>query len=192
MTSLEINKLLPIQTSNVQMKFGVDNQSQTEASRSGNQKYQYGRQAAILKVTSLKTNRLLPIVTSNMYRQFQIEIPKQTWVTLRKPCRLQTDGQDKSSIRPTNCAGRGIKTFCAWLMGIFWTWPQWNFAHLATVMLAFPANVSLRFNHSNLIDYWLIVGICYGSTSLIFHYAPAWLLQSNAHHGNCTSGMSGC
>ena len=60
---------------------------------SGSWKIQYGRQAAILKVTSLKINRLLPIATNNMHMKFEIEIPKQTWVTLRKPCHLQTDGQ---------------------------------------------------------------------------------------------------
>ena len=60
---------------------------------SGNQKIQYGRQAAILKVTSLKINRLLPMATINMHMKFKIEIPKQTWLMLRKPCRLQTDGQ---------------------------------------------------------------------------------------------------
>ena len=57
---------------------------------SGNQKIQDGRQAAILKVTSLKINRLLPMATNNMHVKFQTEIPKQTWVTLRKPDR-QTD-----------------------------------------------------------------------------------------------------
>ena len=57
---------------------------------SGNRQIQDGRQAAILKVTSLKINRLLPMATSNMHMKF--EILKQTWVTLRKPCRLQTDG----------------------------------------------------------------------------------------------------
>ena len=60
---------------------------------SGNRKIQAGCQAAILKVTLLKINRLLPIATNNMHMKFQIEIPKQTWVTLRKPCRLQTDRQ---------------------------------------------------------------------------------------------------
>ena len=60
---------------------------------SGNQKIQYGRQAAIFKVTSLKINRLLPMVTINMHMKFEIEIPKQTWLMLRKPCRLQTDGR---------------------------------------------------------------------------------------------------
>ena len=60
---------------------------------SWNQKIQYGRQAAILKVTSLKINRLLPMATINMHMKFEIEIPKQTWLMLRKPCRLQTDGR---------------------------------------------------------------------------------------------------
>ena len=60
---------------------------------SGNRKIQDGCQAAILKVTLLKINRLLPVATNNMHMKFLIEIPKQTWVTLRKPCRLQTDRQ---------------------------------------------------------------------------------------------------
>ena len=60
---------------------------------SGNQKIQYGRQAAILKVTSLKINRLLPVATINMHMKFEIEILKKTWLMLRKPCRLQADGR---------------------------------------------------------------------------------------------------
>ena len=71
---------------------------------SGKQKIQDGHQAAILEVTSLKINRLLPMATHNMHIKFEIEIPKQTWVMLRKPCRLQTDGQTdgqgESSIPP--------------------------------------------------------------------------------------------
>ena len=59
---------------------------------SGNRKIQYGRQTDILKVTSLKIYRLLPRATNNMHLKFEIEIPKQSWVMLRKPCRLQTDG----------------------------------------------------------------------------------------------------
>ena len=58
---------------------------------SGNQKIQYGHQVAILKVTSLKINRLLPMATINMHMKFEIEIPKENWLMLRKPCRLQTD-----------------------------------------------------------------------------------------------------
>ena len=44
-------------------------------------------------MTSLKINRLLPMATINMHMKFEIEIPKQTWLMLRKPCRLQTDGR---------------------------------------------------------------------------------------------------
>ena len=79
---------------------------------SRNWKIQYGCQAAILKVTSLKIKMLLPIATKHMHMKFEIEIPKQTWVTLRKPCRLQTDGRTRwiqSSIPRTNFVGRGHK-----------------------------------------------------------------------------------
>ena len=31
------------------------------------------------------------MATINMHMKFEIEIPKQTWLMLRKPCRLQTD-----------------------------------------------------------------------------------------------------
>ena len=78
---------------------------------SGNQIIQYGHQAAILNVTSLKINRLLPMATIKMHMKFEIEIPKQTWLMLRKPCRLQTDGrtdrQGESSIPPSNFVGQG-------------------------------------------------------------------------------------
>ena len=37
--------------------------------------------------------RLLLIATKNMHTKFEIEISKQPWVTLRKPCHLQTDGR---------------------------------------------------------------------------------------------------
>ena len=66
---------------------------------SGNQKIQYGRQAAILKVTLLKINRLLPMATINMHMKFEIEIPKETWLMLRKPCRQQTDGRTDGRTR---------------------------------------------------------------------------------------------
>ena len=69
LTLLKINRLLKIYISIVPLKFGVDIQSQTKVRvhlslelifkakpklESGNQKIQYGHQAAILKVTSLK------------------------------------------------------------------------------------------------------------------------------------------
>ena len=89
---------------------------------SGNRKLQDVRQATILNVISLKINRLLPMATNNKHMKFQIEIPKQTWVTFRKPCRLQmdgqtdrqTEGQGDSSITPSpppTSLGGGIKTF---------------------------------------------------------------------------------
>ena len=65
---------------------------------SGNQKIQYGHQAAILKVTLLKIYRLLSMTTINMHMNFQIEIPKQTWLTLWKPCQLQSPETEKSNM----------------------------------------------------------------------------------------------
>ena len=59
--------------------------------------------------------------TINMHMKFEIEIPKETWLMLRKPCRLQTDGQtDKVNpvYPPSNFVGRGYnndwssKMFC--------------------------------------------------------------------------------
>ena len=54
------------------------------------------------------------MATINMHMKFEIEIPKQTWLILRKPCRLQTDGQtdgrtDKVNpvYPPSNFVGRG-------------------------------------------------------------------------------------
>ena len=78
---------------------------------SGNQKIHYGHQAAILKVTSLKINKLLPMTTINMHMKFEIEIPKQTWLTYRKPCHLQSPEIEKSNMsarRP------------------FWKWRCWK------------------------------------------------------------------
>ena len=99
--SLKVNRLLPMTTINTHMKFEIETSKQTWLntsetilpSESRNRKNQYGHKAAILKVTSLKMNRRLPMTTINMHMKFQIEIPKQTWLMLRKPCRLQTDGR---------------------------------------------------------------------------------------------------
>ena len=56
------------------------------------------------------------MATINMHMKFEIEIPKQTWLMLRKPCRLQTDGRtdgqtDKVNpvYPPSNFIGRGYK-----------------------------------------------------------------------------------
>ena len=40
-------------------------------------------------------NRLLPTTTIDMHMKFEIEIPKQTWLTLRKPCHLQSPENQK-------------------------------------------------------------------------------------------------
>ena len=47
---------------------------------------------------SLKINRLLPMTTINMQMKFEIEIPKRTWLTLRKPCHLQSPETEKSDM----------------------------------------------------------------------------------------------
>ena len=52
---------------------------------SRNQKIQYGRQAAILKMMSLKINRLLPIYISIVPLKFGVDIQRQTKVRVRKP-----------------------------------------------------------------------------------------------------------
>ena len=56
------------------------------------------------------------MATINMHMKFEIEIPKQTWLMLRKPCRLQTDGQtDRRTDKvnpvypPPTSFGGGIK-----------------------------------------------------------------------------------
>ena len=64
------------------------------------------------------------MATINMHMKFEIEIPKQTWLMLRKPCRLQTDGRtdgqtDKVNpvYPPSNFVGRGynhMHTICKW------------------------------------------------------------------------------
>ena len=98
---------------------------------SGNQKIQYGSQAAILKQTSLKINRLLPMATINMHMKFEIEIPKPTWLMLWKPCSLQTDGRTEGRTDgqtdkvnpvypPSNFVGQGynnVGPFCASYIG---------------------------------------------------------------------------
>ena len=54
------------------------------------------------------------MATINMHMKFELEIPQQTWLMLRKPCRLQTDGQtDRRTDKvnplypPSNFVGRG-------------------------------------------------------------------------------------
>ena len=53
----------------------------------GNQKIEYGCQAAILEVVALMITRILHIGTNNMYMKYEILIREQTRVTLWKPFR---------------------------------------------------------------------------------------------------------
>ena len=65
------------------------------------------------------------MATVNMHMKFEIDIPKQTWLMLRKPCRLQTDGRtdgqtDKVNpvYPPSNFVGRGYNNKAK----IRWKW----------------------------------------------------------------------
>ena len=92
------------------------------------------------------------MATINMHMKFEIEIPKQTWLMLRKPCRLQTDGrtdartdgrtdgQGESSIPPSNFVGRGYNNIILFQILFF----LYNETYLkmthATVSVIFPVN----------------------------------------------------
>ena len=52
---------------------------------SENQKFQYGRQAAILKFMSLEIDRLLPIYISIVPLKFEVDVHSQTKVRVPKP-----------------------------------------------------------------------------------------------------------
>ena len=70
---------------------------------SGNQKFQYGCLAAILKLTLLKINRLLHIYISTVPLKFGIDIQSQTKVKS-----LETKKSNMATRRP------------------FWKWPRWK------------------------------------------------------------------
>ena len=88
-TLLLINRLLPIATNNMHMKFETENSKQTPETmlrtESRNRKIQYGHQAAILKMTSMKINRLPPIYTSIVLLNFGVDIRSQTKGRVREP-----------------------------------------------------------------------------------------------------------
>ena len=64
---------------------------------SGNQKFQYGHQVAIMKVTSLKINRLLPMTTMNMHMKFGVDIPKPNLkLESRKPKNPPTESRHRN------------------------------------------------------------------------------------------------
>ena len=84
LTSLKINRLLPIYISTVPLKFGLDIQSQTKV-RVRKPKIQYGRKAAIFKLMSLKINRPLPIYICIVPLKFGVDVHSQTKVRVWKP-----------------------------------------------------------------------------------------------------------
>ena len=91
--SLKINRLLPMTTVNMHMKFEIETPKQTwlytpetmPPSESRNWKKQYGFQAAMLKMTLLKINRLLPIYINIVPLKFGVDIQRQIKVRVRKP-----------------------------------------------------------------------------------------------------------
>ena len=111
-TLLKIKRLLPIYTSNLLLKFGHDIKAKLNL-ESGNGKIQHGRQAAILNVTYLKIIKLWPMAINSMHMKIEIKNPKQTRVTLRKPCHLLvhspvTEKSNMATRRP------------------FWRWHLWK------------------------------------------------------------------
>ena len=97
-------------------------------------------------MTSLKINRLLPMATINMHMKFEIEIPKQTWLMLRKPCRLQTDGQTDRRTRwiqytppppPTSLGG-----------GIIMSLSPTSIKPLAKQILMYPGNINWNLSYN--------------------------------------------
>ena len=80
-------------TINMHMKFEIETPTQTwltlqkpcRIQSPETKKKQYGRQAAILKMTSLKINRLLPIYISIVPLKFEVDIQSQPKVRVRKP-----------------------------------------------------------------------------------------------------------
>ena len=107
LTLLKINRLLHIYISIVPLKFGVDIQSQTKV-RVWKPKYPIWPPGGHFESD---INRLLPMTTINMHMKFEIEISKQTWLTTRKPCHLQSPETEKS-----NMAARRP----------FWKWRCWK------------------------------------------------------------------
>ena len=45
-------------------------------------------------------SRLLPTATKDMHMKFETEIPKQTWVTLPKPCHPETEKSNMATRQP--------------------------------------------------------------------------------------------
>ena len=90
-TSLKINRLLPTATNHMHIKFETEVPKQTRVMlrkpchlQSSETKKQFGRQAAILKMTSLHIARRLPKYPNVVQLKFGVGIQSQTKVWVRK------------------------------------------------------------------------------------------------------------
>ena len=99
------------------------------------------------------------MATNNMHMKFTIKISKQTWVTLWKTCRLQTDGQCESSI-PPNFVGLGYEDIWFYIYFIPWEW-MYNSGTVYTFALL-PASVNRQITHSACrTNRWPYISICH-------------------------------
>ena len=98
------------------------------------------------------------MATINIHMKFEIEIPKQTWLMLRKPCRLQTDGRtdrrtdgqtDKVNpvYPPSNFVGRGYNNT------VQKTARMWSIEYVPSVMYIYPKCVRMDLVNINTVDF---------------------------------------
>ena len=92
--SLKINRLLPIYTSILLLKLGVDTQSQTEVRVRKPKNPIWPPGGHFETDVAEKQWAFLPMATINMHMKFEVEIPKQTLKTMLSTDR-QTDRQTR-------------------------------------------------------------------------------------------------
>ena len=85
----EIDKLLPIYTTIVLLKFGVDIQSQTKF-RVRKTTNPICPQGGHFESEIPESHRLLSSATNDIHMKFESEIPNQTRIMFRKPCPLKS------------------------------------------------------------------------------------------------------
>ena len=131
-TLLKIKRRLSIHTGNLLLRFGLDIQCQTEV-RIGKLKNPTWLSGGHLAVAQLTTNRLGTSPQKNVHMKFEIEYPKQSWVTLQKPCQLQIWDTEKK----TNMAARRQ----------LWKWHRWksiDFLSYTQVMCQWSLDLILK------------------------------------------------
>ena len=77
------------------------------------------------------------MATINMHMNFEIEIPKQTWLTLWKPCHLQSPETEKS-----NMAARQP----------FWKWRHWT--SIGSYISIVPLQVGVDIQSQTKVRVW--------------------------------------